>query len=406
MGWTAIVRLIPAVRLVPARRVVAAMIVPALALVALGIAIPPVAGADVAQNAPDCGTPARAEDGWPIATPEAAGFEAERLCAIGPRFKAWTEANVHSVLVIRHGKLVYERYFAGTDEQSGRLLGTVNFDANTKHDLRSISKSVTALVLGIAMGKGQIKDIDQPVFQLLPEYADLRSPEKDRITLRHLLTMSQGLAWNEDLPYSNPANSEIGMDTAPDPVRYTLSRPMDTPPGEVFNYSGGSAMIISRLLRQATGQPLDALTRTTLFEPLGITDFEWRTVESGEPAAASGLRLRPRDTAKIGQLVLDHGAWQGTQVVPADWIAAATTPQINGPLTWFYGYQFWLGRSLVHGREIDWSLGSGYGGQRLFIVPALDLVVLVHAGLYRSPIQAAVPLMVLNRYVLPAVKNP
>lgn len=138
---------------------------------------------------------------------------------------------------------------------------------------------------------------------------------------------------------------------------------------------------------------------------MGITDFEWDPVASGEPAAASGLRLRPRDTAKLGQLVLNRGAWQGTQVVPADWIAAATTPHMNARDLWFYGFQFWLGRSLVHGRPIDWPLGQGYGGQRLFIVPALDLVVLVHAGLYQSEIQGAVPLMVLNRYVLRAVNK-
>ena len=149
------------------------------------------------------------------------------------------------------------------------------------------------------------------------------------------------------------------MDIAADPVRYTLSQPSETPPGEVFNYSGGGAIIISRLLRKATGQPIDALARTELFEPLGSRIFEWPPIASDEPAAASGLRLRPRDTAKLGQLVLDHGAWRGQQVVPADWIAAATTPQIGAPLLWFYGYQFWLGRSLVHGREVDWVAWTG-----------------------------------------------
>jgi len=218
--------------------------------------------------------------------------------------------------------------------------------------------------------------------------------------------MSQGLAWNEDLPYSDPNNSEEQMDNAPDPVRYTLSRPVETPTGQVFNYSGGSAVIISRLLHKATGQTLDALARVELFEPLGITDFEWRPIATGEPSPASGLRLRPRDTVKLGQLVLNHGAWHGKQVVPADWIEAATTPHINAQQLWFYGYQFWLGRSLAHGREVEWALGLGYGGQRLFIVPALDLVVLVHAGLYHSSMQGWVPLVVLNRYVLAAVNEP
>jgi CubicO group peptidase (beta-lactamase class C family) len=247
--------------------------------------------------------------------------------------------------------------------------------------------------------------VDQAVLPQFPDYADLRSPQRDQITLRHLLTMSQGLAWDEDLPYSNPANSEIRMDSSSDPVRYALSQPIVTPPGAVYNYSGGSATIIAALLRKSTGQTLDALARTELFEPLGITDFEWTHFASGDPVAASGLRMRPRDLAKIGQLVLDHGAWNGKQIVPADWIAAATSPQINGQQLYFYGYQFWLGRSLLQGREIDWAAGVGYGGQRLFIVPALDLVVLVHAGLYSSSMQSSVPLGILNRYVLAAVRG-
>ena len=104
--------------------------------------------------------------------------------------------------------------------------------------------------------------------------------------------------------------------------------------------------------------------------------------------------------------MLDHGAWHGKRSVPADWIAAATAPQINGPLFWYYGYQFWLGRSLVHGGEVDWALGLGYGGQRLFMVPGLDMVVLVHCGLYQSSMQGSVPMTVLNRYVLAAVRQP
>jgi CubicO group peptidase (beta-lactamase class C family) len=375
-------------------------------LVGLGCALPPAGAFAQAAPPPDCGTPATLSDGWEVAAPDGVDLDPATLCGIGSRVQAWSEANVHAVLVIRHGKLVYERYFTGADERLGIPIGTVAFNAATKHDLRSITKSVVSLVLGIAIGKGQIAGIDQPVLPMLPEYADLRSAEKDKITLRDLLTMSQGLAWNEDLPYSDPNNSEEQMDTAPDPVRYTLSRPVETPSGQVFNYSGGSAIVIGRLLRKATGQSIDAFAGTELFAPLGITDVEWIPVASGEPAAASGLRLRPRDTGKLGQLVLNHGAWHGKQVVPADWITAATAPHINANLLWFYGYQFWLGRSPVHEREVDWALGLGYGGQRLFIIPALDLVVLVHAGLYHSPIQGAVPLTILNRYVLTAVKQP
>jgi CubicO group peptidase (beta-lactamase class C family) len=361
--------------------------------------------ATLAQETP-CGAPPPMNDGWEVASPDTVGFVPATLCAIGPRLTAWTEADIHSVLVVRHGKLVYEQYFAGEDQRYGQPLGVVKFDAQTKHDLRSITKSVTALVLGIEIGKGRIAGVDLPVLAAFPEYADLRSPEKDRITLRNLLTMSQGLAWDEDRPYSDPRNSEVRMNEAPDPVRYALAQPVQEPAGTVYDYSGGSATIIAALLHKATGQTLDSLARNDLFEPLGITDFDWIRFPSGEPVAASGLRMRPRDLAKIGQVVLDHGAWKGTQVVPADWVAAAISPQINGQGIYFYGYQFWLGRSFVLGRgEIDWAAGWGYGGQRLFIVPALDIVVLVHAGRYDSSQQSAGPALVLDRYVLPAAQG-
>ena len=354
----------------------------------------------------DCGTPAQTGDGWQVATPPASGLDPALLCRIGPRFAAWTEADIHAILLVRHGKLVFEHYFTATDKPHWYSFGTITYEAATKHDLRSITKSVTSLILGIAIAKGQIAGIDQPVLPLFPEYADLRSPEKDRITLRHLLTMSQGLQWNEDLPYSNAANSEIQMDESPDPVRYAFAQPVDAPPGAVYNYSGGSATIIAALLHKAAGESLDTLARTELFEPLGISDVEWDRFGNGEPRPASGLLMRPRDLIKIGQLVLDHGAWQGKQIVPADWIAAATSPQINGQQLYFYGYQFWIGRSLLRGKQVDWVAGVGYGGQRLFIVPSFDLVLLVHAGLFDSSMQGWVPLSILNRYVLPAADRP
>ena len=172
----------------------------------------------------------------------------------------------------------------------------------------------------------------------------------------------------------------------------------------MWTYSGGSAALIACALHKATGKPIDELARDALFEPLGISHVEWaRYPSTGEPVAASGLRLLPRDTLKFGQLVLDKGAWHGKQIVPSPWIEAAIAPQINGPGSTFYGYQFGLERSLVGGREIDWAAGVGYGGQRLIIVPSLDLVVLVHAGLYASRMQQGIADIVLNRFVLPAV---
>lgn len=370
-----------------------------LACLAIAVLLPRLAAAQA-----DCGPPPSAGgDRWPVGTLESVDLDGAVLCPLVNRLAGWKDADIHAVLVARHGRLVFEHYFSGSDERFGRPIGEVVFGRETRHDERSVTKSVTALMVGIAIEHGWIKSVDEPVLSFFPEYADLRSPEKERITLRHLLTMSSGLEWHEsDIPYFDDANSENRMDDAPDPYRFALEQPVAATPGRVYNYNSGSSEVLGAVLRKATGKPLDELARTLLFEPLGITDVEWRSYAQGNASAAAGLRLRPRDLAKLGQLVLQKGAWHGTQLVPAAWVAAATSPQINGEGLFFYGYQFWLGRSFVAGREIDWAAAVGLGGQRVYIVPALDLVLVVNAGLYKSPLQGSVPLAILDRYVLAA----
>src|SRR5438045_2690072 len=147
--------------------------------------------------ATDCGSPADLHDAWRIAAPQQVGLDPALVCGIGPRLEALEEAKAHGVVIARHGALVYERYFAGQDWRLSTPLGEVTFNARTKHDTRSISKSVTSLLVGIALDRGLLINLDTPVFSFFPEYDDLRTPEKDRTTLRHLLTMSSGLAWDE-----------------------------------------------------------------------------------------------------------------------------------------------------------------------------------------------------------------
>jgi CubicO group peptidase (beta-lactamase class C family) len=377
------------------------------ALAALLVLCPGLASAE------DCGAPPDLGDGWTTATPESMGFDPAVLCAIGPRFEDWKTADVHAVVVVRDGKLVYERYFTGEDEILGRSLGQVVFDAATKHDERSITKSVTSLLVGVAIDRGWLKDIDAPVFSFFPEYADLRTPEKDKITLRHLLTMSAGFVWDESLPYNNYANSERPMDDAPDPYRYVLSQPMASAPGEQYNYCGCSAALLGAILKKVSGKPVDVLAKEVLFAPLGISDEEWGHAawgmwghfDNGDVMPHAALRLRPRDLAKLGQMVLDHGKWRDAQIVSSDWIEQSTSPKLNGDGLFFYGYQWWLGRSFVDGREVDWAAGVGLGGQRLYIVPDKQLVVAFNAGLYNKPLQGTVGNIVLNRYVFPALRD-
>jgi CubicO group peptidase (beta-lactamase class C family) len=301
--------------------------------------------------------------------------------------------------------LVFEHYLSGSDEAWGRPIGNIAFGREVRHDERSATKSVISLLLGIAIDHGLVKGIDEPVLSFFPECADLRTPEKDRITLRHLITMSAGLEWHElDIPYANATNSEVRMEAASDPYRFVLEQPVVAPPGDLWNYNSGGAEVIAAVLKKVAAKPVDDFARELLFEPLGITDVEWPRYANGNVIAGGALRLRPRDLAKIGQLVLQRGNWRGTRVVPASWIDAAMTPQINIGSD-FYGYFFWLGRSLVERHEIRYVAAVGLGGQRVFIVPELDLVMVMNAGLYESPAQGLVAMRVLDQYVLKAASR-
>jgi CubicO group peptidase (beta-lactamase class C family) len=359
-----------------------------------------------APAAPACGVPAARDDGWAVARPEDEGLDPGLLCGLAQRLEAPERPNLHAVLVVRHGRLVFEHYAAGDDERWNRSLGRVEHGPDDLHDQRSVSKSVTALLAGIAVGRGLLA-LDAPVMGFFPEYADLRTPERDRILVRHLLIMSPGLAWEEDQrPYTDPLNSIVLMSRNPAPYRFVLGQPVVAPAGVQYNYSSGATALLGKIVSMAANQPLEELARTALFEPLGISAVEWRRLLNGDVAAASGLRLRPRDMAKIGQLVLDGGAWNGRQIVPAAWIAEMTAPKITGSGAFLYGYQWWLGRSFVHGRELPWAAAVGLGGQRIFVVPDLDLVAVVTAGLYTSRIQMSATLAVLNHAVLPSAVKP
>jgi CubicO group peptidase (beta-lactamase class C family) len=366
----------------------------------------------LAQQAPNveaCGTPAALDDGWLIDKPENVGLDGARLCGIAARMSV-PNTNVHAVVVVRKGKLVYEHYASGYDEPWGEPAGQHNFSAVTKHDMRSATKSVTSLLIGIAIDRKLIASADEPVVKFFPEHAAVKPAGWDGVTIRNLLTMSSGMAWDENLPWTDPKNDEPHLGGEADPIRYVLSKPIAVPPGTIWNYNGGGTNLLGSIIERVAGKPFDAFAREALFEPLGITDWEWKRYPgNGKIAPAAGLRLRPRDAAKIGQLVLSRGAWKGQQIVSAPWIAESITPRFQaigyfGGLA-FYGYQWWLGRTLSGEKEVTWVAAMGLGGQRVFIVPDLDLIVMTTSGLYTSPRQGNAALEILYRFVFPSVRT-
>ena len=335
------------------------------------------------QSSGTCGVPVARDDAWPIAS-DADGNLIDRgaLCEMTDQLTA-SSANVHAVLVARGGKLVFERYLSGSDEIYSRPVGRVTFNADTLHDMKSVSKSVASLAVGIAIDRGLIGSVNEPIFNFFPELSDLRTPEKDRIQLVHALTMSMGLKWVEAAPSTEGDNDEERMRRARDPCRYVLGLAVTAPAGREFFYNTGALALVAAIIRKATGHPLDEFARAALLDPLGITGATWLRVK-GDTDAGGGLRLRPRDMAKIGQLVLAGGRWNDRQIVPKSWIETSTAPKIAATDGLLYGYLWWLGRSQLDGREIPWIMAVGRGGQLIRIVPELDLVFAMTAGYYQD----------------------
>ena len=350
-------------------------------------------------GAPD---PSHAGD-WPTATPEEAGFAPDLAARLDAALEDDANAGLHEVVLVRGGKLVYERYIAGDDEMHGVRKHGVVFTPDSLHDLRSITKSVTSLLYGIALAEGSVPPLEAPVLAAFPEYADLADePDRQAITVGHALSMTMGTEWNEDLPYSDPANSEIAMNRAADSLRYALDRPLVAAPGTDWTYNGGATELVAELIARGSGQDLRTFAEERLFGPLGITDYRWMSNYYNRPIAASGLRLRPRDTARIGQLVLNGGEWDGRQIVPAGWIEVSTSVQTGADYGCSYGHFWWLCPLRSGLRMIE---GVGWGGQELMILPELDLVLVVNAGLY-GDFEAWNPAMsLLEDVVIPAVER-
>ncbi|GAB3068493.1 serine hydrolase domain-containing protein [Micromonospora schwarzwaldensis] len=304
---------------------------------------------------------------------------------------------LHAVVAVRGDEIVLEHYGVGEDFTWERSLGVVEFGPGTLHDIRSVTKSVTALLYGIALGDGLVPAPEEPLLPKFPHYPDLAAdPARARLTVAHALTMSLGLEWREDLPYDSPANAEIAMELAPDRYRYILERPVVEPPGTRWAYCGGATALLGRLIADGTGQSLPEYAQATLFGPLGISRHEWTAGPDGVASAASGLRLAPRDLARLGELVLRDGVWQGRRLVPADWLRTMLQPRLQTEWGARYGYHWYL--DSVAGHELAAAMGNG--GQRLYVLPDLDLTVAVTAGNYDDPDQWRTPLALLEQVIL------
>lgn len=320
---------------------------------------------------PDSDLPSREywpTDDWRSADPARHGLDARQLDAARDYLREEVP-HINSLLVVRGGDLVYEWYAANDGRAALR-------------NVKSATKSVTSALTGIALDTGDLAGIDEPLGFILPEaFSTIDDRAKRAITVRHLLTMRSGLDWAEY------GASVVQLTSSPDWVAYVLERPLAHEPGEHFNYSTGDTHLLAAALQQLTGMTLLDYADLYLFRPLGITQRAWPGDPQGISIGGAELALTARDMAKFGYLYLNQGQWDGAQIIPAAWVAQSHTPQVtlvrqpDECSDLGYGLLWWLRGQGGHASGI----AVGFGGQFIYVIPALDMVVVLTGDLRSAP---------------------
>ena len=341
---------------------------------------------------------------WPRASPASLGLNAAVLDSLDAEIKSGNYGYIDRMLVIRHGKVAFDRRYVQDYKKaygdSIRVTNALNAHDHTGpfdyfnpwwhpyyrrgelHTLQSVTKTVASAVIGVAVTRGDFPSIDTPILKFFDttKVANI-DDRKRRVTVKHLLTMTGGFDWNENLPYIDPNNTASGLEASPDWVQFTINRPMMREPGTVFNYSSGESTLLAYIFSQATGMDIEEYAQQHLFAPIGIEHWFWKRTPAGSIDSEGGLYLDAADLARIWYLYAQGGMWNGTRVVSADWVKLSVSPLVavsadpTGPM---YGLKWWLYRNPTDNTKFIWS-GSGFGGQLPMVFPELDMVVVFNA---------------------------
>ncbi len=337
----------------------------------------------------------------PRASADANGISSAKLQAMEAAVRAGDFKKIGSVVIARHGRLVYEAYFDG--------------DAGTLRDTRSATKSITDILMGIAIDEKKLSGVDARVLPLLPEHARKMQnpdPRKDRITVEDFLTMSSALECDDWNDFSR--GNEERMYPVEDWAQFILDLPVrghmhvgedNDPPkyGRYFSYCTGGVFVLSEVLAGATGMRTDRYAREKLFAPLGITDAQWVYSPLNIPQTGGGLRLTSIDLLKIAELYRNGGVWQGNQIVGGTWVKASTRPHAQIDDETEYGYLWWLKAFKSSGKGYPAFFMSGNGGNKVAVFPALDLSVVITSTNYSTRGMHEQTEKLLTDYILPAV---
>lgn len=323
--------------------------------------------------------PAELNDGIKTSTPGTENFSIEVIDTIMKKVYNKDLGDLHSILISKNGKLILEDYFDG-------------YTGLDLHSLKSATKSISSLLIGIAIDKGYIKSIDQKIPDFFPGYSGIINADWKNITLRNILTMSAGLDWTEGLDEKVHKESD-------DIIRDVLKRGIKNKPGEVFNYVSVNMQLIAGIIKNTTGLKADEFAGKYLFGPLGIKKYDWNyNRQNGNPLMTGALALKPRDMLKIGLLVKDKGVFNGRRIVSEGWIEQSTKSQINVDNIFDYGFLWWIGKSQT-APGLNIIIANGWGSQFIIILPEYDIVV-VTTGANNEMEKHFLPLKMFDTYIV------
>lgn len=355
-------------------------------------------------------------DGLQVGTLAEAKIDSQMILKAVGRIHQGKYGEIHSMLICRNDRLVFEEYFAGHEfkwDAPGYYGPWLQWNRDLPHKIMSCTKSITSACICIAIGEGFIESVRQSIFDYLPEHQQFNSGGKQNITIEHLLTMSSGLKWNEwNAPHATAANDidRLYIECWEDPLACVLERPLESEPGRSFTYNGGGIIALGEILRNATGMDIHAFAREYLFGPLGIDSTTWDGFPNGEIEAAGGLKMRPRDMMKFGVCYLDEGMWNGQRIISADWVEKSSkiygnNRKIKIPIEDSgkngYGYTWWTSEVGSGGHKTSMYRANGWGGQVIMVLPEKDMVVVFTGGNYNSRSSL---FEILERFILPATQ--
>jgi CubicO group peptidase (beta-lactamase class C family) len=307
---------------------------------------------------------------WSQEKPADPGIDAAELESLYSEIAQEPHHDLKGIVIVRSGRLASERYFNGDSIE-------------TLHDIRSATKSITSLLMGIAIQKGLVHSVNDSIALYLP---GLPRDGKEKITIKDLLNMRSGLDANdEDL--STPGN-EDNLDKSSDWIHTIYIVPMKGVPGSKYNYCSINAFLTGAIVENVSHMPLDEFARVNLFEPLGIQDYRWRHVPINRITGQGNLSITTRDLAAIGELILSDGVVNGQRLVSHDWIARSLASQVaiadSDPYADFYGYMWYTKAEPINGHNIEVHFASGKGGNKIYVVPSLHIVVAITSSAYNA----------------------